>query len=70
MELFTPKITTITNVTVLKFKKQLDKFLDLFPDEPRCSATGQYNDPNTGRISNSIVNMRYNSNISLKIKNF
>ncbi|MEL7079429.1 MAG: reverse transcriptase family protein, partial [Cyanobacteria bacterium J06582_2] len=30
-----PKITTITNVTVLNFKKQLDKFLDLFPNEPR-----------------------------------
>ncbi|MEL7079430.1 MAG: reverse transcriptase family protein [Cyanobacteria bacterium J06582_2] len=65
-----PKISNITNITVLKFKKQLDKFLNLFPDEPRCSASGLHCDPNTGRISNSIVHMRYNNNISDKIKNF
>ncbi|MEL7079382.1 MAG: reverse transcriptase family protein [Cyanobacteria bacterium J06582_2] len=65
-----PEISSISNVPVPSFKKQLDKFLDLFPDEPRCSASGRFSDPNTGRTSNSIWHMRFSQYIRLDIRNF
>ena len=65
-----PNINSISNRPVPSFKNQLDKFLALFPDEPRCSASGLFTDPNTGRLSNSIWHMRYNPHIRSKITNF
>ena len=63
-------INSLSNVPVNTFKAHLDKFLDLFPDDPRCSASGQYTDINTGRISNSIWHMCKLSDIQLKIAEF
>ena len=65
-----PNISAISNLKVSSFKKQLDKFLDLFPEEPRCSASGNFTDPNTGRNSNSIFHMRYHPTIVNKINEF
>ena len=63
-------ISTITNCSVDKFKAHVDKFLAIFPDEPRCNATGIYTDPNTGRVSNSIWHMRYNPQIANAVNKF
>ena len=65
-----PNISSISNIPVLSFKRRLDQFLDLFPDEPRCSASGQFSDPNTGRISNSLWHMRHNQLLRSNINNF
>ena len=65
-----PSISLTTNISVNSFKRQLDKFLALFPDEPRCCASGQFTDPNTGRTSNSIWHMRYNTIIKEKFRKF
>ena len=65
-----PNISSINKCTVPNFKNQLDKFLDLFPDEPRCSASGHFTDPNTGRLSNSIWHMRYHPSIIGEINHF
>ena len=64
-----PAISLVSGKSVNFFKSQLDKFLDLFPDEPRCSASGLFSDPNTGRISNSIWHMRTNSSLQVDIRN-
>ena len=64
---FPPWLSSISNLSVTKFKTQLDKFLDIFPDEPRCSASGRFTDINTSRTSNSIFHMRYNPSIPPKI---
>lgn len=63
-------ISTITKEPVHIFKRKLDKFLDIIPDEPRCNASGQYSDPNTGRNSNSIYHLITNRNIRLTINAF
>ena len=65
-----PSISLISNVSVSSFKNQLDKFLALFPDDPRCSASGMFTDPNTGRVSNSIWHMRHNIIVQNKIHKF
>ena len=65
-----PNISCIKNCTIPSFKNKLDKFLDLFPDNPRCSATGLFTDPNTGRLSNSIWHMRQHPSIIDKINKF
>ena len=63
-------INSISNTPIPSFKKQLDQFLDLFPDDPRCSATGLFSDPNTGRHSNSIWHMQHNQHIRTSINNY
>ena len=65
-----PNISLISNISVNSFKRRLDKFLALFPDEPRCCASGQLTDPNTGRTSNSIWHMRYNKTIKENLRRF
>ena len=65
-----PALSLMSGKSVNSFKFHLDKFLDLFPDEPRCSASGIFSDPNTGRISNSIWHMRLKEDIQLNIRNF
>ena len=62
-----PSLSLISNKSVDYFKKQLDKFLDIFPDEPRCSASGQYYDPNTGRTTNSIWHLQSDPSIKMEI---
>ncbi|MEL7196428.1 MAG: reverse transcriptase domain-containing protein [Bacteroidota bacterium] len=49
-------ITLITGEKVDTFKKKLDKFLDIIPDEPRCNASGLYRD-DALRVTNSIVHI-------------
>ena len=63
-------ISSLSNISVNKFKGHLDHFLDLFPDEPRCSAPGLFIDLNTGRNSNSIWHLKYIPNINRSINNF
>ena len=63
-----PYVSLISKVSVTSFKNQLDKFLALFPDDPRCSASGMFTDPNTGRVSNSIWHMRHNYLVQHKIR--
>ena len=63
-------LSKITNYPVDRFKHYLDLFLDLFPDEPRCCASGEYYDPNTGRLSNSILHMKNHNSIKSKIASF
>ena len=46
-------IRNITDLSVDGFKRRLDKILQKYPDEPRCSATGFYADAH-GRASNSL----------------
>ena len=62
-------ITTITGQSVDRFKKRLDLYLDLFPDKPRCDATGFYVD-DVGRKSNSILHMRSSRDIARNISKF
>ena len=62
-----PWLSSISNLSVTKFKNCLDKFLDLFPDEPRCSASGLYVDVNTFRVSNSIIHILSNASTSPNI---
>ena len=63
-------ISSITQEPVHIFKRKLDKFLDILPDEPRCNASGQYNDPNTGRNSNSICHLITNQYVRSDINTF
>ena len=65
-----PCISSISNHPLNGFKHKLDKFLDSIPDEPRGSASGLYQDPNTGRISNSIFHLVHNDNVKKNIKKF
>ena len=65
-----PCISSISNKSVNQFKSRLDLFLDLFPDEPRCSASGVFSDPNTGRISNSLWHMKSHPVIQSDIRDF
>ena len=65
-----PCLSTLSNCTVDYFKRQLDKFLNFIPDEPRCSSTGLYTDPNTGRFSNSIWHLRYHDSVKNNVKKF
>ena len=63
-------ITSLSHISIDKFKGRLDKFLNLFPDEPRCSAPEQFIDLNTGRKSNSIWHLKHLPDIKQSIKNF
>ena len=63
-------INSISNVPVETFKTHLDKFLNIFPDTPRCVSNGQYYDSITGRSSNSIWHMSQHSNIKQMIQSF
>ena len=63
-------INTISNVSVETFKTHLDKFLNVFPDTPRCVSNGQYYDSITGRSSNSIWHMSQLPSIKQKIQAF
>ena len=63
-------INSITKVSVDTFKSHLDKFLKIFPDTPRCVSNGQYFDPNTGRLSNSLWHMSKFPNIKHQIQKF
>ena len=63
-------ISTITKEPVHIFKRRLDNFLDILPDEPRCNASGQFNDPNIGRNSNSICHLVTNCNVRSNINAF
>ena len=65
-----PCISSISGKSVTQFKSQLDKFLDLFPDEPRCSSPVEYYDENTGRLSNSIRHLKSLETIKSSIVNF
>ena len=65
-----PCISNMSQCSVDKFKRQLDKFLSLFPDEPRCCSSGLYTDPNTGRLSNSIWHLRYHDSVKVNLKHF
>ena len=63
-------ISNISKLPLHIFKRKLDKFLDIFPDEPRCNASGQYYDPDTGRNSNSIICIKTNQRVKSKIDAF
>ena len=63
-------INSISNVPINTFKAQLDKFLDLIPDDPRPSASGDHTDVITGRLSNSIWHMTQIPSIKTKIAKF
>ena len=63
-------ISSITNQPLHAFKRKLDMFLDVLPDEPRCNASGQFNDPNTGRNSNSIWHLTSNPVVRSNIISF
>ena len=63
-------INSISNVPVETFKTHLDKFLNIFPDIPRCASDGLYYDSNTGRSSNSIWHMSKLPSIKEKILEF
>ena len=59
-------IRNISGLSVEAFKWRLDKVLWLYPDEPRCSATGLYVDEH-GRKSNSIVDITRNRDIRQRV---
>ena len=63
-------ISNISKQPLDTFKYKLDKFLDIHPDEPRCNASGQYGDPNTGRNTNSLCYLRYNGYVKKNIVDF
>ena len=65
-----PGLSLISNKSVDYFKNQLDKFLDIFPDESRCSASGQFSDPNTGRTTNSIWHLQSDPSIRMEINTY
>ena len=65
-----PCISNLTNLPLHAFKSKLDKFLDIFPDEPRCNASGLYSDPNSGRYTNSIYHLASNRSIKANIDAF
>ena len=49
-------IRDIRGVSVETFKRKLDTVLKHYPDEPRCSATGEYTN-SLGRTSNSLIDI-------------
>ena len=55
-------IRNISGLSVEAFKNKLDKALRLYPDEPRCSASGVYADEH-GRASNSLVDISKNKEV-------
>ena len=63
-----PWLRSISNCSVDKFKYLLDQFLNIFPDDPRCSASGLFTDQNTGRLSNSIWHLRFHNSIKSNIQ--
>ena len=63
-------ISNISRYPLHVFKRKLDEFLDIIPDEPRCNASGQYYDPNTGRNSNSIIFIKTNQRVKSNIDAF
>ena len=63
-------INSISKAPVTSFKTRLDKFLDIIPDDPRPSASGQFTDNNTGRLSNSLWHMCQNNQIKSRISKF
>ena len=65
-----PCISSIANQPLHVFKQKLDKFLDILPDEPRCDASGLYQDLSTGRISNSIWHLVKISDLQRNINTF
>ena len=65
-----PCISSIANQPLHLFKHNLDKFLDILPDDPRCSASGLYQDPNTGRYTNSILHLVKNNTVKHDINTF
>ena len=58
-----PWLRSVSNCSVDKFKHLLDQFLNIFPDDPRCSASGLFTDQNTGRFSNSIWHLHSHNSI-------
>ena len=62
-----PWLRSVSNCSVDKFKNLLDKFLNVFPDEPRCNASGLFTDQNTGRLSNSVWHLRSHNSIKANI---
>ena len=63
-------INSISNVSIDTFKSHLDRFLNIFPDTPRCVSNGLHYDPDTGRLSNSIWHMSKFPVIKYKIQKF
>ena len=59
-------IRDITGVSVDVFKRNLDKVLNQYPEEPRCSATGLYTNAH-GRKSNSIYDLSKNMEVKGRI---
>ena len=55
-------IRDISGLSVEAFKRRLDRVIKLYPDEPRCSASGFYADAH-GRASNSLVDISRNREI-------
>ena len=56
------EIRNTSGVSIDTFKRKVDKILSLYPDEPRCSATGIYTN-SSGRISNSLVDISQNTEV-------
>ena len=59
-------IRDISGLNVEAFKRRLDRVLKLYPDEPRCSASGFYADVH-GRASNSLVDISRNREIRQRV---
>ena len=62
-------IRNISGLSVEAFKRRLDWVLRLYPDEPRCSATGLYVDEH-GRTSNSIVDITRNKDVRQRVAKY
>ena len=60
------KIRNISGLSVEAFKRRLDKVLNLYPDEPRCSSSGIYTDEH-GRASNSLVDISRNKEVRRRV---
>ena len=63
-------ISNISTLPLHIFKRKFDKFLEIFPDEPRYNASSQYYDSNTGSNSNSIIYIKSNPRVKSKIGAF
>ena len=59
-------LRNISGASVDSFKRQLDKILQHYPDEPRCSASGIYINQ-SGRTSNSLVDLYQNSEVRRRV---
>ena len=55
-------IRNITGLSVHAFKRCLDKILKRYPDEPRCSSIGTYQDK-FGRTTNSLYDIARNRDV-------